>query len=373
MVLLWTYLLFPLILLLRARFIPRPMADGGEGLPSLTVIVVAHNEEQVIGAKLRNLRRLDYPADRLELIVVSDGSTDRTDALVERADGHIRLLRIPWSGKAAAVEAGARDAQGDVLVFTDANSMFRPDALRALARPFADPAIGGVAGDQRYAVRTSETDSLGERGFWQFDRWLKRAESIAGSVVGATGAIYAIRRSLLKAIPQGVNDDYFLSAGVVAQGYRLVFAPDAISEEPVAAPRHEFGRKVRVMSRGFRTEIALRRLFNPRRYGFFSVQILSHKLLRRAGVIPLAVLLVSSVAAWHQGIVYRVAATAQAAVLALGLVGLSARVTHPVFKVPAYLVAANAASVWAMFNLLRGRRVDRWAHHRHGPRRGKIS
>ena len=367
-VLLWTYVLFPIILIIRATFFPRPIRSAGDSLPSVTLIIAAHDEEQVIGAKLENLKRLDYPAGSLDLIIVSDGSTDRTDAIVEGAEGP-RLLRIPWSGKAAAVEAGVRVARGEILVFTDANSMFRSDALRALVRPFADPAVGGVAGDQRYVVAAEGAHSLGELGYWRFDRVLKTAESLAGSVVGATGAIYAIRRSLFRPIPAGVNDDYWLSAGVVDQGHRLVFAADAISDEPVAAELgHEFSRKVRVMSRAFRTEVALRNLFDPRRHGFFSLQILSHKLLRRAGVIPLAIIFASSLAAWPRGIIYRVAASGQAGVLALGLIGLSGRVSHPLFSVPAYLVAANAASIVALFNLVRRQRIERWRHSR-GPSR----
>lgn len=367
-VLAWIHVLYPVLLVVRASMRPQPVGTG-DRLPPLTVIVAAHNEQRVIAAKLENLRRLDYPPDRLELIVVSDGSTDQTEAIVEQAAGPIRLLRLPWSGKAAAVEAGARAARGEILVFTDANSMLRPDALRALARPFTDVTVGGVAGDQRYTAAAVAGDSRGERGYWRLDRSLKRAESAAGSVVGATGAIYAIRRKLFRAIPAGVNDDYYLSAGVVHQGYRLVFAADAIAEEPVAADLgREFGRKIRVMSRAFRTELALCGLLDPRRHGFYSVQMLSHKILRRAGVIPLAVLLVSSVAAWQQGPFYRISATGQTAVYALGLLGLGGRVSHPVFSLPAYFVASNAAGAVALFNLLRRRRVERWTHERTVPR-----
>ena len=203
-----TYVVFPLLVLARARLRPRPHF-WADITPSLTLIVAAHNEAADIGAKLENIASLDYPADLLEVIVVSDGCDDGTEEIVRSFTGReVRLLSLTRVGKAAALNAAIAEARGEILVFSDANSAFAPDALLALVRPFADPNVGGVAGDQRYvADQGLGTTGSGERGYWDFDRTMKRAESLADNVISATGAIYAVRASLVGPVPEGVTDD----------------------------------------------------------------------------------------------------------------------------------------------------------------------
>lgn len=195
----YTYVLFPLLVVARARLWPRP-PRAADITPSVSVIVAAHDEAAHIADRLANLRALDYPADRLEVVVASDGSTDGTDAIARAAAWPgVRVLALPRVGKAAALEAAVAAAAGEVLVFTDANTAFAPDAVRALVRPLADPTVGGVAGDQRYRKAAAlHAAGTGEAGYWSIDRWLKRLESDAGSTISATGAIYAIRRSLFQ-------------------------------------------------------------------------------------------------------------------------------------------------------------------------------
>ena len=361
-----TYVGFPALLLVRGRVVRRPVA-AADITPDVSLVIAAHDEELSIGAKLDNVLALDYPADRLQVIIASDGSTDGTNAIVAAyADRGIRLLALPRVGKAAALNAALAEATGEIVVFSDANSMFVAEAIRAIVRPFADPAVGGVAGDQRYD-RGGANGAMaeGERGYWDLDRMLKLAESASGSVTSATGAIYALRRTLIQPVMDGVTDDFYTSTAVVAAGRRLVFAEDAAANEPVASSGGvEYGRKVRVMTRGLRGVLARRSLLDPRVHGFYSIQLLWHKLLRRLMVFPLLAVAVASPFLWGRGWLYRLATVGQAAFYALAGAGIALR-GRPrsrarYLALPAYFCMVNMAALQATVNVLRGRRIDRW-------------
>jgi cellulose synthase/poly-beta-1,6-N-acetylglucosamine synthase-like glycosyltransferase len=366
----YTYAVFPAIVVLRGRLRAR-LYQSGDITPSVTIVLAAHNEAANIGAKLENVLSLDYPAEHLEVIVASDGCDDGTDEIVERfKDPRVRLLSLPRCGKAAALNAAVKAASGEILVFSDANSMYAPDALRALVRPFADPAVGGVAGDQRYIGDVAaDAISAGEQRYWNLDRMLKEAESRAGDVISATGAIYAVRGTLFHEIPPGVTDDFYTSTGVIAQGYRLVFAPDAVAFEPVARTAElEFGRKVRIISRGLRGVVLRRELLDPRRHGFYAIQLLTHKVLRRTMTLPLGVLAVTSPLLWRRGRLYRAATLAQATLYGLGGAGIllagKPLGRRKAFMLPAFFCFVNIAALRATWNVVRGRRIDRWEPQR---------
>lgn len=362
----WTYAGFPLAVLARGRWGRRPIR-AADITPRVSILIAAHNEAPVIRERIENLLGLDYPADRMEIIVASDGSTDATASIASTvAPGFVRVLDLGRVGKADALNAAVAEASGEILVFTDANTEFAPDALRRLTRPFADPAVGGVAGDQRYRAADGGADhAAGERQYWDIDRRLKQAESAAGNVISATGAIYAIRRELFQPIALGVTDDFITSTAVIAQRRRLVFADDAIAYEPVARDdRAEFGRKVRVMTRGLRGVVMRRDLLDPRRSGFYAVQLTTHKVLRRLVAFPLVGLAVVTPTLWRRGAIYRLAALGQVA--AYGLAGLGLLLAgqplgrRKVLAVPAFFVSVNVAAIFAIGNIVRGRRIDRW-------------
>jgi len=364
----YAYAGFPVLLWARARLFPRPHVSA-EIQPSVTVVIAAHNEASIIRQRLDNLVSLDYPMDSLDVIVASDGSDDGTDEIVASyRDSRISLLSLPRRGKAHALNSAVARARGEILVFSDANSMYAPRSIRALVRPFADPDVGGVAGDQQYAD-VQEPGEGGERSYWGYDRMLKRWESAAGSVVQATGAIYSIRRSLFRPVPEGVSDDFVTSVGVIEQGYRLVFAPDAVAYEPVApSSGAEFRRKVRIGTRMLRSEFHVRALLNPLRHGFYSVELLSHKPLRRLMAFPVLVIGLSSGLLWRQGWIYRASAIAQIcfyATAAFGLVaGESKFGRHRLVALPAYFCMVYAAQLVAVWNILRGHRIALWKQDR---------
>ena len=364
--LVYVYAGFPLLVILRGHLQPRPFTRERIE-PKVSMVIAAHNEADVIGDKIENALSLDYPPDRLELVVASDGSDDGTAGIVRRhANGRVRLLELDRVGKAAALNAAVEAADGDVLVFTDANSILDREAVRELVGPLADPKVGGVAGNQVYlSPEAGDSSVVGEQQYWNLDRTLKQAQSAAGSVTGATGALYAIRRGLFHPVRADVNDDLLTSLRVIAQGYRLVFAPRAVAYEHVVETASQtFSRRVRVMARGLRCVVVMRELLDPRRYGFFAIQLLSHKLLLRTAVIPLALLAAWNGVLWNHGWFYRAALVAQAAFYLLGVAGIvfaNRRVAKlKPFALPAYFVLVNAAAAKAMWQLFRGEKHERW-------------
>ncbi len=366
----YTYIGYPLVVLARAAIRPRRLRSAPIE-PSVSVVLAARNEAAAIGARLDNLLALDYPADRLEIIVASDGSDDETVAIARGyAARGVRILDLARVGKADALNAAVDVATGEILVFTDANTMFETGALRALVAPFADPEVGGGAGDQRYLPAGSDTtEAAGERSYWDFDRRVKLAESVAGSTVAATGAIYAIRRELFQPVIAGVTDDFITSTAVIDQDRRLVFVPDAVAWEPVApSNRLEYRRKVRIMTRGLRGVAARRALLDPRRTGFYAIQLLSHKVLRRMMAIPLLVVALGAPLLWGQGLIYQLTTLGAAGVAGLGAVGLAApgsRVgRHRIAGLASFFLLVNVASLEAAWNLATGRRIDRWEPRR---------
>jgi cellulose synthase/poly-beta-1,6-N-acetylglucosamine synthase-like glycosyltransferase len=356
--------------LLRAKFFPRPFLQG-DFTPSVSIVIAARNEAACIRRKLENMLQLDYPVGQFEVLIASDGSTDDTDNIVAGySNAGVRLLTQPRRGKAQTLNAAVSTARGEVLVFSDANSMFERGALKALVSPLADPDVGGVAGDQRYEpVRPQQYGSLGERRYWDFDRNLKRAESIAGNTISATGAIYAIRKELFQPVPDGVTDDFVTSTRVIAQGKRLMFSDRAVAWEPAATRQQaEFQRKVRIISRGLRGLVCMRCLFNPFRYGFYSLQLLSHKVLRRLMVVPLIVLLLTSLWLSSTGPVYRAAMYGQLAFYLLATVGAFAAICGRQIPkhaaIPAYFCLVNLASLVALIRVLTGRSTIVWEPNR---------
>ncbi|MGQ0658577.1 MAG: glycosyltransferase family 2 protein [Chromatiales bacterium] len=344
--------------------------------PSMSLIIAAYNEEDSIAARLDNALMLNYPRDALQIIVASDGSDDGTEAIVRGyAERGVRLLSCPRRGKIHALNDAVAHATGEILVFSDANSMYEPEALRNLARNFADLEVGGVGGNTVYSQRVdSDSSSRGEDLYWNYDKWLKRMESLTGSIISAHGAIYAIRRELYQPLTEtAVTDDFAISTAVIEQGYRLVFESEARAHEfIIPAAEREFRRKVRLMTRGLRSVLLRRALLNPFRYGFYSLELFTHKVLRRLVPLFLIVLLVSSIRLSSSNVAYLAIAAAQAAFYLLAACGYllrNQRIGHwYLFYVPFFYCLGNTAAFLAVMNVIRGHRIERWQPQRHAVR-----
>lgn len=346
--------------------------------PPLSVVIAAYDEAEDIEPRLENIFQSRYPGDRIEVVVASDGSTDDTVALASSVDpSRVRVLDLPRKGKAAALASAVGQATGDILVFTDANTMFHRDALAMMARNFADPDVGGVAGRTEYVVAAdTQSSGRGEDLYWRYDTWLKHLETKTGSVVSAHGGMYAIRRELFRPVEDpAVTDDFAISTAVVAQGKRLVFERDALGlEKTMPSSGPEFRRRVRLMTRGLSGVLLRRELLNPMRHGFYAVALASRKVLRRALPLlfpPLFVvsLLLAPTSPFHFAI-----AAAQVGFLSLAILGWAMRGSrlgkNPVFYVPFFFCLANLAGAAALWNLVQGRRIERWTPQRHTAAQG---
>ena len=352
------YVGYPLLLRLAAALGRAPAEPAAPAArPSLSVIIPCYNEAAALPAKLADLRAADYPADKVEIVVVSDGSSDETEAVARGAEG-VRVVSWPERrGKPAALNAGAEEAKGEVLVFTDANALVPPESLRELVAPFADPRVGAVCGEQ---VITRGASS--ERAYWRWEARIKEWEAAVGSAVGADGSLYAVKRGLYKKVPEGrlIMDDFFVSLQVVAAGYRLAYAPAAVAyEEALDDGRAEFKRKARIMA-GSVVALAALDVAIWRRLPW---QLFSHKILRWLGPAFLAVAFGASAAATAAGSVFgAVLLAAQASFYGAAAVGwLWRRRRAPLlFRAPYSFTLANAALAYGWLQFFFGGKKPAW-------------
>jgi cellulose synthase/poly-beta-1,6-N-acetylglucosamine synthase-like glycosyltransferase len=364
-VVVWVYAGYPSLLLLLARTRPRPR-ERNPTHQRVTVLVAAHNEEDVIAAKVENLLSSRYPVPLIEIVVASDGSTDRTVEAARRA-GAQRVLDLPRVGKITALNAGVEAASGEVLVFTDADSVFRPDTLDELMANFADPTVGGVSANEVSRIEAEASGvARGEGMYWRYEQWIKRYEDKVGSAVSASGRLYAVRRSLFR--PSTVTagtDDFVISTQVVKAGRRLAFDERTIVlvDAPIDATP-ELRRKVRVMNRGLRAAFSLGDLLLPWRGGFYSVQVLSHKVLRR--FLPFFLLTALAASAWLVILssVWWLVLGPQLLFYGLAMAGWAGRGhawgrARPLW-IPYYFCLVNAAAAIAVLSVFGGVRFERW-------------
>ena len=348
--LVWTNAAYPVAAAVAARVRPRDVRKA-DGEPTVTVVVAAHNEEAVIERRLENLLGLDYPGERLEIVVASDASTDRTDELVEAfgaRKARVRLLRCPRGGKVAAQNRAVRETTGDIVAFSDANATWAPDALRNLVRNFADPDVAYVMGQLR--LQEPEGDNR-EGAYWRYEVWLREQESRLGSVTGGYGSIYAVRRSDYVEVDPRFGHDLSLPYTMVQRGRRAVYEPEALAfEKPSRDTEEEYRRKVRMFEHCWAITLEggmLRQL--PAGY---LVQTLSHRHLRYGSGLLHLVLLAASARLARQGRPYDLALAGQAALLAAAAAG-RVRTPVPGAGLAYYYVLVTAATVVALAGYLR--------------------
>lgn len=334
--------------------------------PTVTVIIPARDEVEIIEEKVENTLALQYPRDRVEVLVVSDGSSDGTEAVVEQiSDERVRLLSLPPRGKVRALNVGAEEARNEILAFTDADIRVEAPSLARLVENFADDEVGGVCGNKRYRPpSTGDPTGVGEGLYWRYDMWQKRLESRVGSVFAADGALYAIRRELYVPIRDPAQaDDLAISARVVAQGRRLVVEPEArTSEEAPADAEVEFRRKVRIVNQSFRALLGLGdQLWTG---GFHSFALVSHKLLRYLLPFFLVPLYLSSLVLAGTHVLFTLFLVAQTLVYALGAAGWLLRRADigrwKVIAIPFFFCLANTAALVGVLAVARGRRKTWW-------------
>jgi cellulose synthase/poly-beta-1,6-N-acetylglucosamine synthase-like glycosyltransferase len=362
----YIYFGYPVLLTLLARLSEKatPLADGPE--PSVTLLVSAFNESQVIAAKLENALALEFPFDQLEILVVSDGSDDGTDEIVQQfSQSNVRLIRQhPRMGKTAGLNLGVPQAKGQILVFSDANALYQPDAIRHLVRHFSNPKVGYVVGNARYYEKGTESSSAESEGlYWKLETYLKKKESLFGSVVGGDGAIYAIRRELYSPLlPTDIND-FLNPLQIIARGYTGVFEPAAVCYEEAAENfSQEYRRKVRIISRSLNALRRIPAVLNPLNNTRHWFLLVSHKLLRWFAPFFMILLFVSSLALLRFP-VYRTAALLQAVFYGIALVGWlwKPQKLGKIFSLVFYFCMVNLASLVGCVKCFRGDLSRQWA------------
>jgi glycosyltransferase involved in cell wall biosynthesis len=353
----WTHAGYPLAMGALARLRPRPVRKGDE-TPSVALVVSAHNEEAVIRRRIENALALDYPEDSLEVVVASDGSTDLTDAIVgEIAAEHprVRLLQCPREGKVAAQHRSVRETTSDVLAFTDANSEWEPDALKALVRNLADDEVGYVCGQ----LRLESPDGTNMEGiYWRYEMWVREQESAASSITAGNGAIYAVKRDAYVEDDPKFGHDFGFPYLMEQMGRRAVYEPDAVAVEKAAAePEDEYGRKVRTIARAL-GHILTGRVFRPTR-PLYLAELISHRVLRYStGILHLG-LLVSNLMLVARAPFYRVFLLFQLAGLGLAAAG-KLRLPIPGARLAYYYYVVTKATVAALLRYLRSGTPQTW-------------
>jgi len=362
--LLYVYGGYPIVLSVVALFRKRAKATLGY-FPRISVLIAAYNEEGGIQEKIERTLALDYPADRIDVVVLSDSSTDRTDAIVTSfADPRVRLLRAPHRrGKTNAQNLGAAAVQGEILVFSDATTVYHPMALQYLAANYADPKVGAVSGRYQYFDPEGKSPTgLGMIAFWNYENFIKMLQSRIATITGCCGCIYSVRKSTYTPLQPDVISDLVQPLWAIQKGYRVVFEDRALAyEETTKSSAEEFSMRVRVVTRGIRGILSVPELLNPFRHAWVIFQLVSHKVLR--WLVPLFLLMigVSSAVLWDQP-GYRLLLVLQ--LLFYGFVGLTLLVPlHRIWKpfgIPLYFCTVNLAALCSILEVLRGRKYVVW-------------
>ncbi len=360
----YPYFGYPLLMWIAGMWIREPQRAGSTPLPSVTMIIPVHNEAVRAARKVANTKALTYPADRLQVLFVSDGSTDDTVAIVEAAaTPAMSVIALPIrAGKAAALNAGMAGATHEILVFSDASIELEPDALQQIIAPFEDPAIGCVSGEDRIG------DAGGEGLYGRYELLLRRLESRVHSIVGASGSFYAQRRRICAPFEQGMAPDFLSVLRTVEQGYRAVSEPRAVGRmTSVKNPRHEFERKVRTGIRGMTALFAHARLLNPFRFGMFSFALWSHKVLRWLAPLFLVTCLVASAPLAAIDPLYSVALVAQLIFYGVAIAAWArwsgVQHTRP-GRIALYFSSVNAALLVSWWRYGSGVRQELWTPSR---------
>jgi len=363
--LLYTYAGYPLLLFIVSIFRPLTVR-AGDYQPTVSIIITAYNEELVLAAKLENTLALGYPHELIEIIVASDCSTDRTDDIVRKYSRQgVKLVRQPERlGKTAAQNAAVAQAAGEIILFSDATSLYKTDVVRALIPNFADPTVGCVAGRLIYVDPSESRVGRGARSYWSYETFLKKHESRVCSLIGASGCLYAVRRSAYVPLYYEACSDFIIATKMVEQGLRAVYEPNAIcTEETNRRSDNELKMRVRVIAQTFTDLWRHRAMLNPIRSGFYAVQLLSHKVMRYLVPVFLLALLGASAILASDFLFYRILLACQLAGYACGAIAwlLDRMGKRSRFLVlPQYFLLANVASLIAIFKFLRGERYARW-------------
>lgn len=360
----YVYAGYPLLLAMIAIFVRRRRPEPGY-CPQISVLIAAYNEEAAIERKIRQTLELEYPADKIEILVLSDCSTDRTDEIVKAfPDSRVHLARMPERrGKTHAQNEGIKQAKGEVVIFSDATAVYHRKALLYLACNYQDKNVGAVSGRYQYFDPEGNSPTgLGSVAFWNYENMIKRLQSRIKTITGCCGCIYSVRRAAYTELAADVISDLVQPLEAIKKGYKVVFEDRALAyEETTQSTAEEFSMRVRVVTRAMRGLLSVADLLKPWKFFWPAFQLWSHKVLR--WMVPLFLLVVLAANLFlldHP--VYRVALAVQLAFYAAAIVNMLAPL-HRKWKplgIPLFFCTLNAAALVSMVEICRGRKYVTW-------------
>lgn len=366
-VIFFTYAGYPILLYLLSFLQKKKAAVIADGLPSVTIVIAAYNEEVMMEKKLLNTFTQDYPAHQIQVIVITEGSTDATAAIASSFSNVLVLHEPQRRGKAAAINRAVSFAKNEVVVLTDANSFLQPNALNELIKPFADAEVGAVAGEKK-VVDLQGVAASGEGIYWKYESWLKQQETGFYTVVGAAGELFALRKKYFITIPEHtITDDFFLSLSVNLQQKKCVYAKQAVSIEAASLSlADEWKRKVRIAAGGVQSLFLVSAALNPFRYPQLAFQFFSHRVLRWLFCAPALILLFFMnllLVLNEAGFLYELLFVVQLLFYALALIGWRMainRKTFFLFSIPFYIVFMHTAMLAGIFRFANGKQSVLW-------------
>jgi cellulose synthase/poly-beta-1,6-N-acetylglucosamine synthase-like glycosyltransferase len=353
------YIGYPMLIFFLSRLFGSPVRQA-EITPSVSFIIAAYNEEKDLARKIENTLALDYPREKLEIIVASDCSTDRTDEIVLGYTGlGVYLHRQPErKGKTVAQNRAVQNSIGEILVFSDATTEYGSDALRRIVRNFADPVVGCVAGQLIYVDRDASGIGRGCRSYWDYEKFLKSCESQLRSLIGVSGCLYAVRRSCHAKLANDMIDDFVIATEIHLQGLRTIYEPDAVSmEDTNNKAKDEFRMRVRVIEQTMSALDRYREVLNPFKHGMFAIQMICHKLLRYTLPVWLMIALITNVFLMPDSDFFKLVFGLQVLFYILsfaGYLGERMKLRLGMLSIPYYFVLVNIASLVAFMKYVRG-------------------
>ncbi len=361
----YAYVGYPVLLCI-IKTLRKVRVKQGAVTPQVSLIIAAYNEEIVIREKIKNTLLLDYPKEHLEIIVVSDCSTDNTDAIVKEYENQgVKLLRIPErGGKVAGHREAVKIAGGDILVFSDATGMYESDAVKKLVRNFADEKVGCVGGMLKYINSADSTLGSGEGLYWRYEVFLRKMESNLGSLAAVSGSIYAVRKGLYFDFPEKLADDLVIPLFSRQKGYYVVYEPEAVCvEETVTDNAQELAKRARIANQNIRGILYMKHMLNFFRYPVTSLVLFSHKLLRQ--LVPLILLILLGVNGLLSAFRYEYMFLflCQICFYAAALAGYRLdrkKQKNKLLFIPYYFCTTNVGILFGFLKLMRGRDERVW-------------
>ncbi len=361
----YTYIGYPLVVYLVSLIYPKKISKN-EFEPKVTVLITAYNEEKAIRSKLENTLNIEYPKDKLEILVASDGSNDETDKIVKEfeADG-VKLFHQPGrKGKTYTQNKAVEKASGEIIFFSDATTDYKQNVLREILPNFADQTVGCVAGKLIYVDKTNSDVGKGAKSYWNYETFIKKSESDACSLIGASGCLYAIRKSAYQPMYAEACSDFLICTIVYRQGLRSIYEPKAVCvEETNKRADKEMKMRVRVISQTFTDLWRNRDMMNPFKSGFYAIELISHKLFRYAVPVFLFLILITSLILSFSSIFFAVILLLQIIFYGLALITWVLEKTGTklgFLAIPLYFVLTNFASIVGFYKFLSGERYANW-------------